>query len=440
MARMKPCDILLCTQYAAPVEPAETLISDAAIAIQSGRIVDIGERSALAMQWRPSQLVERPSHIAIPGLINAHTHAAMSLMRGVAEDLPLQQWLEQGVWPIEAAHVSPEMVRDGTRLAMLEMIRGGITCFNDMYFFPDVAAEAASSARMRVSLGLPVIEFPTPWASGPDEYLAKGQAVHDATVSNPLVTTQFAPHSPYTVSRETLVRIRTLADQLDSQIHIHLQETQAEVDQGLAEHGQRPVAFLDDIGIVNGNLLAAHMVAAVSEDLETFAERRASVVHCPSSNLKLASGHAPTAAMSQLGINVAIGTDGAASNNFLDMLAETRLAGLVAKGRERDPTVLPAGELLQMATLNGARALRLDEETGSLVPGKWADITCVNLDAAHCQPVYDPVATLIYAANRADVSDVWVAGRALLEQGEVTTLDSERIVARAKEWSGRIRP
>ncbi|MEO0365347.1 MAG: TRZ/ATZ family hydrolase [Pseudomonadota bacterium] len=435
---MQACDTLIKAGWIAPVEPESTLIEDGAIAIAAGRIVAVGHARELTKLWSPSRTVDRPAHLMIPGLINAHTHAAMSLLRGVAEDMPLERWLQEGVWPMEAEHVGPEMVRDGNRLAMLEMVRGGITCFNDMYFFPDVAAEVASAARIRASLGLPVIDFPTAWASNADEYIAKGQAVRDSVVSNPLISTQIAPHSTYTVSLEALTRIRTLADQLDMPIHIHLQETQVEVDQGVALHGKRPVEYLDEIGIVNSNLLAAHMVAATREDLVRFASNHASIVHCPSSNLKLASGFAPVAEMLSMGINVAIGTDGAASNNALDMIAETRLAGLVAKGRENDATVLPAATLLRMATLNGARALGLEDQTGSLVVGKWADVTCVNLDAAHCVPIHDPVATLFYAANRNDVSDVWVAGVPVLEKRQHTTLDAERILARTAEWSQKL--
>ncbi|MEL6215141.1 MAG: TRZ/ATZ family hydrolase [Pseudomonadota bacterium] len=436
---MKRCETLICARWVATVEPDNIVIDDGAVAIDSGRIVTVDTRTKLLEQFEPDRLVSRDSHLLIPGLINAHTHAAMTLLRGAAEDLPLQQWLENGVWPIETEHVGPEMVRDGTRLAMLESIKGGVTCFNDMYFFPDVAAEVASAARMRVSLGLPIIEFPTAWAATADEYLAKAQDTLDALRANPLITTQFAPHSPYTVTPDTLTRVRTIADQLDAMVHIHLQETQGEVDQGLSTNGKRPTEFLNDIGLLNRNFLAAHMVAATSDDLALFRDHYCNVVHCPSSNLKLASGMAPIAEMLDYGINVAIGTDGAASNNSLDMIAETRLAGLVAKGREGDATVLPSATLLRMATINGAQALGIAEQTGSLESGKWADIAVVNLGAVHCQPVYDPIAALFYSANRSDVTDVWVAGKALLEQGEPTTLDAERIQARTQEWHDRIR-
>ncbi|MEL7312290.1 MAG: TRZ/ATZ family hydrolase [Pseudomonadota bacterium] len=435
---MQPCDTLLTADWIAPVEPGSKLIPDGAIAILSGRIAAIGATAELSKTWDPARRVDRPGHLMVPGFVNAHTHAAMSLLRGIAEDMPLERWLQEGVWPVEAEYVGPEMVRDGNRLAMLEMARGGVTCFNDMYFFPDVAAEVASAARMRASLGLPVIDFPTAWAATPDEYIAKGQAVRDSVISNPLITTQIAPHSTYTVSADALTRIRTLADQLDMPIHIHLQETQHEVDQGLSMHNKRPVDYLDALGIVNSNLLAAHMVAASSEDLELFASHHAKIVHCPSSNLKLASGFAPVAEMLRRGINVAIGTDGAASNNALDMIAETRLAGLVAKGRENDATVLPAATLLEMATINGAKALGIDDQTGSLVVGKWADVACVNLDRPHCMPVHDPVATMIYAANRTDVTDTWVAGVPVLDNRQFTTLDAERIHARTAEWANKL--
>ena len=435
---MQDCDWLLTARWIAPVEPANAVIENGAIAVAEGRICAIGSRNEIAPRWRARRTVDRPRHLIIPGLVNAHTHAAMTLFRGIAEDLPLERWLQEGVWPLEGRHAGPDMVRDGTRLAIAEMVRGGTTTFNDMYFCPDVVAEVAADARMRLSLGLVVIDFATVWAQSTDEYLEKGQAVHDSVRANPLVSTQFAPHSPYAVAPETLARIRTLADQLDIGVHIHLQETEAEVAQYLAAHGMRPVAGLERHGLVNANLLAAHMVAADESDIERFAERGASVVHCPTSNLKLASGIAPVAAMLRQSVNVAIGTDGAASNNTLDLLAETRLAGLLAKGSTGDATVLPGHTLLRMATLNGAHALGIGESTGSLVPGKWADIACVALDKPHCLPVHDPVAALLYAAERSDVTDTWVAGRALLEDGVLTTIDEHAVRERSHEWRRRL--
>ncbi|MEM9173080.1 MAG: TRZ/ATZ family hydrolase [Pseudomonadota bacterium] len=435
---MNACDTLIHAGWAATANPEQPLIENAVLAISDGRIVALGPVDAVRPHWQAKQQLERPDALLIPGLINAHTHAAMALLRGVGDDMPLQAWLEQRIWPLEGQFVSESFVRDGTRLALAEMIRAGITCFNDMYFCADTVAQTAIDARARVCIGLVVLDFPTMWASDADEYLQKAQAVHDQFAGHALVTTQFAPHSPYAVSEATLARARTLANQLDLKVHTHLHETASEVSQSLSEHGATPLDRLDQLGMVNGSLLAAHMTQMSEADIARVAQARMSVVHCPQSNMKLASGTAPVPALLQAGVNVALGTDGSASNNNLDMIEEMRAAALLAKVVSGDPTALPAMQALEMATINGARALGIDEHTGSLEIGKWADITCVNLNAAHLAPVYDPVSTLVYAASAADVQDVFVAGRALLQDRQLMTIDEADALARAREWRERI--
>ena len=361
----------------------------------------------------------------------------MALFRGIADDLPLEQWLQQHIWPLEGAHVTADFVRDGARLAMAEMLRGGTTCFNDMYFYPDVVAESAIDARMRASLGLIVIDFPTVWAADADEYLKKGVAVYDQFAGHPLVSLQFAPHSTYAVGEDTLARVRVQADQLDIGIHTHLHETAAEVSAHGERHGERPFAQLRRQGFVNGTLLAAHMVHADDAEIAAAGDSGMSVAHCPESNLKLASGIADVPRLLDAGVNVALGTDGAASNNDLDMIGEMRTAALLAKTKAGDASVVPAATVLEMATRNGARALGIEQHTGSLEPGKWADIACIRLDRPHTAPCTDPLSALVYSAGRDDVSDVWVAGRPVLENRKLLTIDEDAVVARAREWAQR---
>lgn len=435
---MSDCDFIINAGWVATVSMDHGVIPKGAVAVSNGKIVAVGTQSDLREHWIAKETVERPRSLLIPGLINSHTHAAMSLMRGIADDLPLETWLAEHIWPAEARHVSVDMVRDGTRLALAEMIRGGITCFNDMYFCPDTVAEVASETRMRASIGLIVIEFETMWAKDPDEYLEKAMTVYDAFAANPMITMQFAPHSPYAVSAETLQRIHTQADQLDIGVHTHLHETATEVATHLAERGERPFAQLDRMGMINGNLLAVHMTQLTDAEIARAAETGISIAHCPESNMKLASGMAPVARLLEAGVNVCLGTDGAASNNDLNMLGEMRSAAMLGKVVAKDASALDAATVLEMATLNGAKALNIDDRVGSLEVGKWADITCVALDKLHTAPIYDPISALVYAADRNDVTDVWVAGRRLLKDQQLTTIDEAAVLSRAREWGHRL--
>jgi 5-methylthioadenosine/S-adenosylhomocysteine deaminase len=376
----------------------------------------------------------------IPGLVNAHTHAAMSLFRGFADDIPLHQWLEEYIWPAEGRWVAPDFVADGTRLAIAEMLRGGITCFSDMYYFPDIVADVAIQYGVRAAVGMIVIEFPTPWAQDAAEYLTKGLAVRDRFKGHHLISTTFAPHAPYSVADETLQRVRQLADQLDVPVHIHVHETAHEVDQALAQHGSRPLAHLDRMGLVNPGLIAVHATQLDPEEIQLLARAGAHVVHCPRSNLKLASGACPVAALGAAGVNVALGTDGAASNNRLDLIAEMQLAALLGKLVATDVCAVPAGDALKMATINGARALNLDHEIGSLSAGKSADVICVDLSDLSQQPVFDPLSALVYAVDRHQVSDAWVAGQHLLHKGDLTRVDVADLKTRTEQWRSRLAP
>jgi 5-methylthioadenosine/S-adenosylhomocysteine deaminase len=401
-----------------PVEPAGAVLEHHAVAVRDGAIEAVIPAEA-GTPFADYERVELPEHLLIPGLVNAHTHAAMALMRGLADDLPLMSWLEGHVWPAETRHLSPRFVRDGTALACAEMLRGGVTCFNEMYFFPESALEAALEAGMRVALGLIVVDFPTAYASDPADYLRKGLALRDQRREHPLVSFCFAPHAPYTVSDATFRQIGALAAELDLPVHLHVHETEAEIERSRAEHGARPLERLRRLGLLGPGLIAVHCVHVERSEIDLLARHGASVVHCPSSNLKLASGFAPVDSMLKNNINVALGTDGAASNNRLDLLNEMRTAALLAKAVARDAQALPAHAALRAATLGGARALGLGARVGSIVPGKRADLVALALRGPELVPCYDPVSHLVYAAGREHVTHVWVDGELRVSDGEL---------------------
>ncbi len=436
---MESVDTLIHARWVIPVRPPGAVLEHHAVAVRDGRILAILPSAEAERRYRAEHLHRLADHALIPGLVNTHTHAAMTLLRGLADDLPLMEWLERHIWPAESRWVGADFVRDGTRLAIAEMLRGGTTCFNDMYFFPDVAAQVASDAGMRAVIGLIVIDFPTAWAKDADEYIHKGLEVHDRFRSNPLIHCAFAPHAPYTVSDAPLERIRTYAEELDLPIHIHLHETSHEVTEALEKDGRRPLQRLDELGLLSPRLVAVHMTQLEKREVERLALCGSHVVHCPESNLKLASGLCPVQALLDGGVNVALGTDGAASNNDLDMPGEMRSAALLAKAVAEQPAALPAAKALEMATLNGARALGLDHEIGSLEPGKAADMVAIDLGSIETRPVYHPLSQLVYAAGRQHVTDVWVAGRQLLKKRNLTTLDEQVILEETARWQERIR-
>jgi 5-methylthioadenosine/S-adenosylhomocysteine deaminase len=435
---MKTIDTLVQARWVIPVEPAAAVLEHHSIAVEDGDIQDIFPTGEGSPRYRARAVVDLPEHAVIPGFVNAHTHAPMSLFRGMADDLPLMEWLNGHIWPAERHWVSAEFVRAGTALSVAEMLLGGTTCFNDMYFFPDVAARVAEEAGIRACVSLILFDFPSAWAQSADEYITKGLKVHDDLRGSSLVTTAFAPHAPYTVSDEPLERIRTLADELDIPIHIHVHETAGEVTQAEAETGMRPLARLERLGLLERRLLAVHMTQLLAEEIETLAATGVHILHCPESNLKLASGFCPVEVLLQAGINVALGTDGAASNNDLDMLGEMRTAALLAKGVSGNATALPAVAALRMATLNGAKALALDDRIGSLQPGKSADFVAIDLSEVGSQPVYDPISQIVYTATRDQVTDVWVAGERVLQDRSLTTLDEREILQGATDWRNKI--
>jgi 5-methylthioadenosine/S-adenosylhomocysteine deaminase len=436
--KMTTADLVIHARWIIPVEPVSAIHEKHALVIRDGRILAILPSVQARSQIKTRQTVELPAHALIPGFINSHTHASMSLMRGLADDLPLLPWLREHIWPVESRWVNAEFVRDGSELAIAEMLRGGTTCFNDMYFFPEVTAEVARNSGMRACLGMLVLDSPSAWGNGPQEYLSKGTALRDRYKDDPLLSFAFAPHALYSVARGWLEEVRTLADELEIPVHIHLHETAEEIETSLQQHGKRPLAHLAELGLLTPNLMAVHMTQLMDAEIHELGRSGVHVVHCPESNLKLASGFCPVARLLSAGVNVAIGTDGAASNNDMDMMAEMRTAALLAKGVANDAGALPAAIALRMATLNGARALGLDQQTGSLLPGKWADITAVDLNTPECQPLYNPLSQLVYTAGRHQVSDVWVAGRHLLCERQLTQLDIGSIMDRTQRWQQHI--
>ncbi|MDH4172676.1 MAG: TRZ/ATZ family hydrolase [Betaproteobacteria bacterium] len=430
--------LLINARWVVPVEPAGTVLERHSVAVHAGRIEALLPTAQAVARYADYARIDLPGHALIPGLVNAHAHAAMTLMRGIADDLPLMRWLEEHVWPVEAKHVSAEFVKDGTLLACAEMLRGGVTCMNDMYFFPEAALEAALQAGMRAALGIIVVEFPSAYAPDPQSYLAQGLALRDRWREHPLASFCLAPHAPYTVSDATFRRVAQLAAELDLPVHVHVHETASEVERSVAEHGVRPLARLESLGLLGPNLIAVHAVHLTPAEIALLARHRASVAHCPSSNLKLASGMAPVAQLLDAGVNVAFGTDGAASNNRLDLFAEMRLAALLAKATAGNAEALPAHAALRAATLGGAIALGAEARIGSIVQGKAADLVAVGLDDLSLQPVYDVVSHLVYACGREHVTDVWVAGKRVLRDRELTQINVSDLQGRAALWQTKI--
>ncbi|WCE03576.1 TRZ/ATZ family hydrolase [Pseudoxanthomonas sp. JBR18] len=432
------CDLLIEAGFVVPVEPHAVVLEQHAVAIRDGAIVAILPTAQARARFEAKQVVQRPEAALIPGLVNAHTHNPMTLLRGIADDLPLKVWLQQHIWPVEAAVMAPDFIADGITLAIAEMLRGGTTCVNENYFFPDVQAATYKHHGFRARVGLPVIDFPTAWASSDDEYFERAGEVHDQWRDDPLISMAFAPHAPYTVSDASFERVRMLSDQLDVPVHLHLHETAQEVQQSLDDYGQRPIARLDRLGLFNDRLIAVHMTQLTEGEIHLCAERGVSVVHCPESNLKLASGFCPACALARAGVNLAIGTDGCASNNDLDMFSETRTAAILSKAVAKDAAGLDAFAALRAATLGGAKAIGLDAQVGTLEVGKRADIACVDLSALETQPLHHVVSQLVYATGRHQVTDVWIDGRARLIERQPVGIDMAGVVANARQWRQRI--
>lgn len=407
------------------------------LGVRDGRIALIAPR-AVALKYQAIETRELEGMLLAPGLINAHGHAAMTLFRGLADDLPLQRWLKDHIWPAESRWVDEDFVRCGTELAIAEQLKGGITCFSDMYFYPSVVSELVHKHGVRAQITIPVLDFPVPDARDADEALRKGVALFDDLKHHPRITVAFGPHAPYSVADDKLESIRVLVAEMDAGIHMHVHETAHEVQEALQKHGERPLARLARLQLLGPRFQAVHMTQVDDDDLALLTEHNCSVIHCPESNLKLASGFCPVERLWEAGINVAVGTDGAASNNDLDLLGETRTAALLAKAVAGSATALDAHRALRMATLNGARALGIDEHTGSLEIGKFADLVALDLSGLAQQPVYDPVSQLIYSTSRDAVRHVWIGGKQLLESGRLTRMDEQQVIANARQWGERI--
>lgn len=433
-------DTLIHAKWLLPIVPKDTVLEDHCLAIHDGCIIDILASSEAASRYIAKDTFELSSHALMPGLVNAHGHSAMSLFRGIADDLPLMEWLSDHIWPAEGKWVSEDFVRDGTRLAIAEMLRNGTTCFSDMYFFPNIAAEVANEMGIRAQLCCPVLDFPTIWGSGPEEYIEKALNLAIEHADHPLVEIGLGPHAPYTVSDAPLENIRDLAREHDMPVQIHLHETQHEVDEAIENTGKRPIQRLVDLRLISKDipLQCVHMTALNDEDIASLKDSAAHVIHCPESNLKLASGFCETEKLLQAGINVALGTDGAASNNDLDMLGETRTAALIAKPIAQNAAAVNSHTALEMATINGAKALGIADITGSLEVGKAADVIAINLDSLNSQPSYDPISDIVYSVASNQVSHNWIAGSLQLKDGELINIDRRKLIQMAQEWAKKI--
>jgi len=434
----RPVDLMIEARWVVPVEPHAMVLENHAVVVQDERIVALLPIVDARLAYAPRERVELSEHALIPGLVNSHTHNPMTLLRGLADDLPLMVWLQQHIWPAEAKVMGAEFVRDGVELAVAEMLRGGTTCANENYFFPDVIGATYRKLGFRAVVGLPVIEFPTAWAKSQDEYFERASEVHDSFRGDHLVSTAFAPHAPYTVSDESFERIRLLSDQLDIPVHLHTHETAHEVEDEKARSGLRPFQRLQKLGLVNDRLIAVHMTQLTDGEIAACAAAGVSVVHCPESNLKLASGFCPAEKLRVAGVNVALGTDGCASNNDLDMFGEMRTAALLAKAVAGDAAAFDAAFALRAATLNGAKAVGLETRIGSIEVGKQADFAAVRLSELETQPMFHVISQLVYATGRHQVSDVWIAGRRKLAGRELVGMDVAAILERTRAWRERI--
>lgn len=430
--------VLLLPRLLVPVRPRLQVLEEMAVVIEDQFISAVMPRSEALAAYKDATCIELPEHVLLPGFINMHTHSAMSILRGYADDLNLQVWLNDHIWPVEKAYLGPGFVHDGVRLAIAEMLRGGTTLFNDLYFFPEVAAAAAVETGMRACIGIPVIDVPTVWAANENEYIDKGLEVSATWQNEPLVSTAIAPHAPYSVGDAALGRIAELSDSRDMRVHMHVLESKWEISESLRRHGKSTLERLADRGLMNERLLAVHMTQLNGTDLEALSQKAVNIIHCPESNLKLGNGICPVARLLEHNVNLALGTDGAASNNNLDILAESRSAALLAKGHAADPCVLNAFQTLEMLTINAAMALGKDKQLGSIEAGKLADLTAIRLNSLQTTPMYDVVSHLIYAASSQQVSHVWVGGRMLLKDEQFLYMDTDDIMDRANYWAKRI--
>ncbi len=431
-------DLIIEARWVLPIVPKNQLLAFHSVVIRAGKIVDLCATSLAKTKYMPTELVVLDEHVLIPGLINLHTHAAMTLMRGLADDIALMPWLKQYIWPAEQQFVSEHFVRDGTLLACAEMLAGGITTFSDMYFYPQASAIATTQAGMRANLGLVVVDFATNYASDADDYLHKGGEAYDSWRDNSLISTSIAPHAPYTVSDKTFNAVAMLADQLGLAVHTHLHETAEEIQQSVAQYGVRPIQRIANLGLLGPQLIAAHCVKMLPQEIDWLANHGCHVVHCPSSNLKLASGIAPLHLLVEGGVNVGLGTDGAASHNRLDMFAEMRLAALLAKGTSESAATVTAHKALEMGTINAAIALGLDAKIGSIEVNKMADLAAVKLTDFSIAPCYDPISHLVYACGREHVTHTWVAGELRYFDGVFANIEPKELSQIIGTWQPKL--
>jgi len=419
------------------VDASNKVLENHSIISAGGTIVECIPHATADQRYPDLPVIDRRSCIAMPGLINAHTHLGMHYLKGFADDKPLMEWLDNHIWPVEAKWLSAEFVAASTRHGLAESIAGGVTCVNDMYYFPDTVAQACVDCGVRAVIGAPIMQRATPWAGGLDEYFDRAIAVHDSFRDHPTINTAFAPHAPYTVPVSALEKIATLSAELEAMVHMHVHETETEVLDYIKSKGTRPIARLFEIGLINPYMMAVHLTQLTDDEINLLADNGTHAIHCPESNLKLASGFCPTASLAKGGVNIALGTDSAASNNDLDMFGEMKTAALLAKAVSGDASALPAIDAIRMATINGATALGLDLQTGSLEAGKQLDMICIEPDIS-MQPMYDIASHIVYCANRERVSDVWVNGNALLTDNRFTHINPNDISDTAKHWQQKI--
>ncbi len=439
MLNIQSVDTIIHARWVIPVRPQNTVLNEHCVVVSDQKIIEILPSDEAPQKYSAKEEFTLNQHVLLPGLINAHGHSAMSLFRGLADDLPLMEWLNGHIWPAEAQWVDEDFVADGTLLAIAEMIRSGTTCYSDMYFFPNISAKVAREHRIRTQICFPVLDFPTAWAQNAEEYIHKGLALFDQYKNSDYVFVAFGPHAPYTVSDEPLKQIATLSEQLDANIQIHLHETAFEVQESVEKHGVRPIQRLADLGLLSPSLQCVHMTQINEQDLELLTQSGAHVVHCPESNLKLASGFSPVDSLIKAGVNVSLGTDGAASNNDLDLLGEMKTAALVAKAVAGDASAVNAHQALEMATINGAKAMGLEEKTGSLESGKWADIIAVDLGFLDCLPVYDASSHIVYATNSHQVTHSWIGGEIHMKDRQLTMIDTLHLAERVRGWAKKIK-
>ncbi len=438
-ARSEPADWIWTARYVVTMDPARRIIENGAVAVRGDRIVAAGTRAEIDRRYQAVHRLDRPDALITPGLINTHTHVPMSLLRGIADDLRLQDWLTKFIFPAEAKNVTASFTRWGTRLACLEMLLSGTTTYTDMYYYEDAIAETDREAGLRAVLGETIIGFPAPDARTPEDALRFTERFIQRFRNDPLIVPTVAPHALYTNSDATLKAARTLASRYGVPLIIHVAETRREREDALAKWGKSPVAELDALGVLSGRTLAAHCVWVDDADIGILKARGVGVAHCPSSNMMLASGVAPVAKMLAAGLNVGLGTDGpAGSNNDFDLMEEMDLAAKLQKVTSGDPQALSAVQALEMATIGGARALGLEKEIGSIEPGKRADLITMRLDVPNAVPLYGVVSQIVYALKGAGVRDSMVNGRLLVRDRRPLTLDQDVILAKAAEYGIKV--